>query len=155
MPLEIERKFLVRGDGWRTFPSRLIQQAYLSRDTDRSVRVRVDGDQAWLTIKGPATGVTRPEFEYPVPLGEAADLLQLRVSGLIEKHRHVGVVGEHQWEVDVFLGANAGLVLAEIELDEEGEAFTRPDWLGEEVTHDPRYTNAALAQCPYADWPSA
>ncbi len=152
MGLEIERKFLVRGDAWRQGEARYLCQAYLNRDPGRTVRVRVDGEQGFLTIKGRSVGATRSEFEYAIPLADAQALLALADGPCIEKLRHRVAMGELVWEVDEFLGANAGLVVAEIELEREDQPFDRPDWLGEEVSQDPRYFNSALAARPYSSW---
>lgn len=154
MGIEIERKFLVSGDGWRAQAGvqRRFSQGYLSRDPARTVRVRIAGEQAFLTIKGATTGATRAEFEYPLPLADARQLLAMSDGPVVEKVRHLC---EHQgmtWEVDEFLGANAGLVVAEIELQSEDQPFARPGWLGEEVTGDARYVNANLAINPFTRW---
>ena len=152
MAQEIERKFLVRGDAWRAAPGTYICQGYLNRDKQRTVRVRIAGDAAWLTIKGASSGAVRAEFEYPIPLEDARQLLALCEPPLIEKHRHVVPHGGFKWEVDEFLGENLGLVVAEIELDAEDQAFEQPDWVGEEVTHDARYFNSNLAAHPFSSW---
>jgi len=160
MPREIERKFLVRHEGWRRDVVRSIPmvQGYLTRMgypgcTRSSVRVRVAGEQAWLNIKRAELGVSRLEYQYPIPVPEAREMLEkLSMGPLIEKIRHEVPVGSHLWEVDVFEGANAGLVVAEIELRHENEDFVRPDWLGEEVSHDPRYYNTSLMEHPYSQW---
>jgi adenylate cyclase len=154
MANEIERKFLVRGDAWREqgTPERF-RQGYLRTAGPATVRVRIAGDRGFLTIKGPTSGMTRSEYEYPIPLADAEALLDtLCARPQIEKLRTRIPSGAHTWEVDEFLGDNAGLVVAEIELRSEDEAFDRPAWLGEEVTADPRYRNAALAQRPYRRW---
>jgi len=155
MGIEIERKFLVTGDAWRAAPAVAYAQGYLNRDKDRTVRVRVVQQQAWITIKGASTGATRAEFEYPIPLSDARQLLALCDGPLVRKLRrrieHAGAI----WEVDEFQGDNAGLVVAEIELASEQAKFERPAWLGAEVTHDPRYFNSNLAARPYATWPDA
>ncbi|MFG6461331.1 CYTH domain-containing protein [Roseateles sp. DXS20W] len=154
MGIEIERKFLVTGDGWRqqaTSRTRF-SQGYLSRDPARTVRVRIAGDAAFLTIKGATTGATRAEFEYAVPLADAQQLLAMCDGPVVEKVRHLCPFEGMTWEVDEFLGANAGLVVAEIELDAEGQAFARPAWLGAEVTGDARYVNANLAVRPFTGW---
>lgn len=150
---EIERKFLVHGDHWRTdHPKRLVQ-GYLISIKERSVRVRVDGEQGFLTIKGACVGATRPEYEYPIPLTDAEQLLEtLCERPLIEKQRHLVEVDGKTWEVDEFQGENHGLVVAEIELHHEDESFTRPEWIGEEVTSDPKYLNANLAKRPFSTW---
>jgi adenylate cyclase len=152
--VEIERKFLVRGDGWRTLGQPvLLRQGYLSSNPARTVRVRIEGGQATLTIKGKSVGAKRGEWEYPIPLIDASELLDsLCEQPLIEKYRSRIAVGGHTWEVDEFLGANAGLVVAEIELDSEQESFELPDWVGEEVTGDVRYYNSSLIRLPYSEW---
>jgi adenylate cyclase len=152
MPLEIERKFLVSGDAWRAAPYTYICQAYLNHDKRRTVRVRIAGESAWLTIKGETSGATRAEFEYQVPLADARQMLLLCEPAAIEKHRHVVDYAGHVWEIDEFLGANQGLVVAEIELDSENAPFERPDWVGKEVTDDPRYYNSNLSRQPYSTW---
>ena len=154
MGIEIERKFLVTSDAWRaaaTVQTRF-SQGYLSRDPARTVRVRIAGDAAFLTIKGATRGATRAEFEYEVPLADAQALLALCDGPVIEKIRHLCPFDEMTWEVDEFLGANAGLVVAEIELADEGQVFGRPGWLGAEVTADGRYVNANLAVNPFTRW---
>lgn len=154
MGVEIERKFLLVGDAWRALgtPS-LMRQGYLSDDPARTVRVRIEGGRATLTIKGKSEGATRAEFEYDIPVDEAAQLLDhLCKRPLIEKTRRRIEVDGHTWEVDEFLGENAGLVVAEIELASEQEAFTRPDWIGKEVTGDARYFNSSLIRTPYSQW---
>ncbi|WJW76749.1 CYTH domain-containing protein [Thiohalobacter sp. IOR34] len=160
MATEIERKFLVRSDAWRAevIRSRRIRQGYLSQVTGpaaapASVRVRIAGGQATLNIKSATLGIRRSEFEYPLPLADAEAMLDTLVQGaLVEKTRHEVPRGEHIWEIDVFEGANAGLVVAEIELADEDEDFERPDWLGEEVSGDPRYYNVCLVDHPFRDW---
>lgn len=156
MAIEIERKFLVTDlsaqAAWRTAPARVIRQGYLNRDKLRTVRVRVAGEGAFLTIKGASVGATRAEFEYPIPPVDAQALLLLCDGPLIEKTRHVFQHAGTTWEVDVFAGENAGLVVAEVELQSEAQAFERPVWLGAEVTHDARYFNSHLAVHPYARW---
>jgi len=152
MAAEIERKFLVQGDGWRGSPHQRLCQGYLNRDKARTVRVRIAGDQAFLTIKGITRGATRAEFEYPIPLKDAQQLLALSDGPIIEKNRHVIVHEGSRWEVDEFFGENTGLVMAEIELQSEDQPFSRPPWLGQEVTHDRRYYNSNLAGHPYREW---
>ncbi len=150
---EIERKFLVRRDLFPTTGAGIImRQGYLSVDPDRVVRIRREGDRAWITIKGKMEGITRPEFEYPVPLEDAEALLRLALFPPVEKIRHRVTVEGTLWEVDEFLGVNAGLLMAEVELESEDAPFSRPVWLGEEVTHDRRYYNSQLAQQPYMLW---
>jgi adenylate cyclase len=155
MAKEIERKFLVRGDGWRAGarPGVPFVQGYLSTDgSGATVRVRVAGDRAFLTVKGRAKGLTRDELEYEVPVADARDMLGMCGVRVVEKTRYVVPHEGHDWEVDVFEGANAPLVMAEIELGREDEPFARPPWAGDEVTEDGRYANACLATQPYSAW---
>jgi adenylate cyclase len=154
MALEIERKFLVDRDQWRPRNDGVaFRQGYLSRVEDRVVRVRVAGGAAFLTIKGRSSGVTRFEFEYPIPVEDAEALLdRLCERPLIEKTRYEEVFGGHIWTVDVFQGENDGLILAEIELSSEAESFDRPPWLGREVSDDPRYFNSELSKRPFGYW---
>ena len=154
MGVEIERKFLVTGDDWRTLGQPvLLRQGYLSTDPARTVRVRIEGEQGILTIKGKIQGATRGEWEYPIPLDEAAELLDTLCSQpLVEKFRTRVTVGNHVWEVDEFLGANKGLLVAEIELAAEDEMFLLPEWVGMEVTGDARYYNSSLIRQPYTQW---
>lgn len=152
MALEIERKFLVRGQAWRRPDAPYLCQGYLNRDKQRTVRVRIAGEAAWLTVKGPSQGAVRSEFEYAIPLDDARQMLSLCEQPLIEKHRHLVEFDGMTWEVDEFLGENAGLVVAEIELQSADQDFARPGWLGEEVTQDARYFNSALAANPYSRW---
>lgn len=154
MGVEIERKFLVTGDGWRQ-PAQAqtrFSQGYLSRDPARTVRVRMAGAAAFLTIKGATQGATRAEFEYGIPVADAQQLLAMCDGPLVDKIRHLCVHEGMTWEVDEFLGANAGLVVAEIELESESQAFAHPVWLGAEVTGDARYVNANLAVSPFTSW---
>jgi adenylate cyclase len=155
MPVEIERKFLVESDAWRAAATRcaLYRQGYLGGSEACSVRVRVGGEHAWLNIKGRARGASRLEYEYPIPAREANEILDaLCAAGHVEKLRHFVPYAGHEWEVDEFLGANGGLVLAELELDDESTEFARPPWLGREVTDDIRYYNSYLAQHPWPSW---
>lgn len=154
MGVEIERKFLVVSDRWRGHhPGVLYRQGYLPTTDQRTVRIRVAGDQGYLTLKGPAQGLIRPEFEYPIPLQDAeAMLTKFCVSPLIEKRRYRVWVEDLLWEIDEFLGANAGLILAEVELTHPDQAIVLPDWAGSEVTHDSRYYNASLARYPFSVW---
>lgn len=154
MGVEIERKFLLVGDAWRVLgtPS-LLRQGYLNADPARTVRVRIEGQAAFLTIKSKSVGASRGEWEYPIPLQEAAELLdRVCERPLIEKYRRRIAFQGHTWEVDEFLGENAGLAVAEIELSDEAEAFAKPDWIGEEVTGDPRYYNSSLIRLPFSKW---
>ncbi|NHZ66171.1 CYTH domain-containing protein [Massilia genomosp. 1] len=154
MGVEIERKFLLVGDAWRSLGEPvLLRQGYLSTDPDRTVRVRIEGEGATLTIKGRSEGATRGEWEYPVPLSDAGELLdRLCQQPIIEKYRRRIAFAGNVWEVDEFLGANAGLMFAEIELGSEDQAFDKPDWIGEEVTHDRRYFNSSLIRLPFSQW---
>jgi len=160
MPTEIERKFLVRDDSWRedAGPGTFYRQGYLnSLDTDpvppSSIRVRVAGDKGFLNIKGATLGVSRAEYEYEIPLADANEMLDAFCIGpVIEKRRYHVRYGDHVWEIDVFEGDNAGLVVAEIELGAPDEPFERPPWLGEEVSDDLRYYNVNLVRHPYRDW---
>ena len=152
MGTEIERKFLVDGHGWNTNQGTRISQGYLNHDKERTVRVRVAGDKAFITIKGIASGATRDEFEYAIPVSDADELLRMCDGPLIEKIRHVVVCEGTTWEVDEFQGLNVGLVVAEVELESEGQSYSAPPWLGAEVTEDPRYFNSSLAMRPYSEW---
>lgn len=155
MAHEIERKFLVSSDAWRSggAEGKRYRQGYLLNSEGRTVRVRLSGKDAWLTVKGARVGLTRPEFEYPIPVSDAEAMLATLCDGsLVEKTRYRVPVGEHVWEVDVFHGDNAGLVLAEIELGHESETFERPEWLGQEVSDDPHYYSGYLARVPFSSW---
>ena len=171
---EIERKFLVRSEDFRSAvtESHRIAQGYIAHDGGNTVRIRIRDDRGILTIKGPFQGLGRPEWETEVSLQDARSLMQLAHTGRIEKIRHIvpvsrpgqpchsgepchsGLVPESNrfWEIDEFLGDNEGLILAEIELGSEDEAFERPDWLGEEVTFDKRYYNSFLSKYPFKTW---
>jgi adenylate cyclase len=151
---EIERKFLVRDGSWREAAEGVpYRQGFLSTVPERTVRVRVAGSQGTMTVKGKTIGARREEFEYEIPAADAERMLDaLCERPLIEKVRYRLPVGRHVWEIDVFGGDNAGLVVAEIELGAEDEPFEKPAWLGEEVTDDPRYFNANLVARPYRDW---
>ncbi|VXC73574.1 CYTH domain-containing protein [Massilia sp. 9I] len=154
MGVEIERKFLLSGDGWRSLGEPvLLRQGYLNSDPLRTVRVRIEGDKGVLTIKSKNTGATRDEWEYPVPLEDAQELLdRLCERPLVEKYRRRIEHGGFTWEVDEFLGENAGLVVAEIELPLEDTVFDKPDWIGQEVTGDKRYYNSSLIRFPFTQW---
>ena len=154
MGVEIERKFLVRDDSWKSLGQGiLLRQGYLSSVPERIVRVRIEGEAAMLTIKGHTAGATRSEWEYPIPMADAQAFLDaLCERPVIEKKRYRIPYEGMVWEVDEFSGENAGLVVAEIELIAEDQAFVKPEWVGEEVTHDPRYFNASLLRHPYARW---
>jgi adenylate cyclase len=150
VPVEIERKFLVVSDGWRSgAPGQRFCQGYLAQRDGVTVRVRRAGPRAFVTIKGEADGIVRPEFEYDIPVDEAEQMLANLCRGpLIEKTRHEVWHEGRLWEVDVFGGDNAGLVIAEVELDDPAESVTIPPWVGAEVTHDSRYRNSELARHP-------
>ena len=154
MAQEIERKFLVAGDAWRDLAEGVVyRQGYLSTDSDRTVRVRTVGAKGTLTVKGITVGATRTEYEYEIPVADADAMLDaLCIRPLIEKTRHKIPFDGLVWEVDVFAGDNVGLVVAEVELSHEDQEFELPDWIGEEVTHDPRYYNANLIAHPFNTW---
>ena len=154
MPYEIERKFLLRNDDWRAAADggTRLRQGYLSDAPARTVRVRTRGERGYLTIKGQNVGTKRPEFEYAIPLADAEALLDLCLTPLVEKTRYEVRHGAHRWEIDVFGGANAGLVLAEVELRSETEAVLLPDWIGAEVSADVRYYNSNLISRPFTTW---
>ena len=156
MAIEIERKFLVDGDSWRrgaTGPR--IRQGYLCSSAERAVRVRVMGDRAFLTIKGPQHGATRSEYEYAIPGQDATEMLEwLCGRPLIEKTRYHLMADGREWVVDEFEGENAGLIIAEVELEIEDQAITLPEWVGREVTDEPRYLNVNLIRHPYRLWSS-
>ncbi|MEO0974747.1 MAG: CYTH domain-containing protein [Pseudomonadota bacterium] len=154
MGQEIERKFLLRDERWREGVVRSVamRQAYLSEGGKASVRVRVEGDQANLNIKSASLSIERQEYEFPVPLDQALALLALCLDHPVEKTRHYVPDGEFTWEIDEFEGANAGLVVAEVELASADQAHPTPAWLGQEVSLDKRYYNVYLAQHPYSTW---
>ena len=153
MGMEIERRFLVSADGWKKLGKPCeYRQGYMSVHPERTVRVRIAGGHAWLTLKARITDTSRHEFEYEIPLAEARTMLDVMCPMQVSKQRTKLTFAGHVWEVDEFSGANAGLVLAEIELPSEDTAFERPDWLGAEVTADSRFTNAYLADHPYSSW---
>lgn len=156
MGKEIERKYLIDLAAWKPQGAGVhYKQGYLNSQKERVVRVRIEGDQAKLTIKGPSRGVTRSEFEYAIPLDDAAILLDsLCEQPLIDKHRHKEVHGGRTWEIDVFHGDNDGLVVAEIELASEDEKIELPVWIVREVSSDPRYYNSNLLKAPYRTWSS-
>ena len=149
MGREIERKFLVVSDAWQTAVtgSSVLQQGYLSSNAKATVRVRITDDrQAVLTLKGAVDGISRPEYEYEIPVADARELLDMAEPHVIEKRRHLVPYGGLVWEVDVFLGRHAGLVVAEVELVDENQAVPLPHWVGAEVTQDDRYNNASLSR---------
>ena len=154
MGTEIERKYLVRGDAWRALAKGVhYRQGYLNSAKERTVRIRSMGDKAYITIKGLTVGASRPEYEYEIPVADADAMLDgLAERPLIEKRRYKIPHGGVTIEVDEFLGENAGLVVAEVELQSEDQRFDKPAWFGEEVTGDPRYYNANLVRHPYSTW---
>ena len=154
--LEIERKFLVKSDGYKqkaTSQTRIVQ-GFLNTNPDRTVRVRIKGDKGFLTVKGASneSGTTRFEWETEITTAEAANLIDLCAAGILEKIRYEVPFGHHLYEVDEFLGENKGLILAEIELNHEDERFEKPDWLGEEVTGQVQYYNSQLSKKPFKTW---
>jgi adenylate cyclase len=157
MPREIERKFLLKSDAWRSQvrESRPMSQGYLVSGNKLSVRVRIAGPEAWLNITAGGLVASRPEYEYSVPLDEARELIALAEGPLIEKTRHFVEHGGMTWEIDEFAGDNLGLVVAEVELDSEDSPFARPPWIGLEVTHLHRYYNVRLVSHPYRAWTEA
>jgi adenylate cyclase len=154
MAQEIERKFLLAGNGWRTLAQGVVyRQGYLCASKERTVRVRIAGDQAFLAVKGATVGAARLEYEYPIPLADARAMLDtLCPQPQIEKKRYTIPYEGFVWEIDEFFGLNQGLIVAEIELEREDQPFTRPEWIGEEVTGDARYYNASLCLHPYTTW---
>lgn len=154
MKIEIERKFLLKSNDWRPGATgTLYRQGYLCTDPERTVRIRLGGNQAILAIKGGGDGIARVEFEYPIPAPEAEQLLDaLCLHPLVEKVRYLVPFAGLTWEIDEFLGANAGLLLAEVELERVDQKVPIPPWIGAEVTGDPRYYNAWLARHPFGTW---
>ena len=154
MAQEIERKFLVKGESWKALAQgTTYRQGYLNSVKERTVRIRTVGDKAFLTIKGLTVGATRTEYEYEIPMADCNAMLDaLAERPLIEKKRYKVDFGGLTWEIDEFFGENAGLIVAEVELKTEDQAFKKPDWIGEEVTRDPRYFNANLIKHPYSKW---
>lgn len=154
MGKEIERKFLVHEDvAWRSINGTIYRQGYLSTVKERTVRVRTIGDKGYLTIKGITVGATRLEFEYDIPVNEAEELLDLLCERpLIEKRRRIIEFAGLIWEVDEFFGDNMGLILAEVELENEDQRFSKPAWIAQEVTDDARYFNANLVSYPFSKW---
>jgi CYTH domain-containing protein len=151
---EIERKFLVAGEDWRALArGTRYRQGYLSTVKERTVRVRTIDDKGFLTVKGITVGATRSEYEYEIPAADADEMLDdLCQKPIIKKNRYKIALGDVTWEVDEFLGVNDGLIVAEVELQSEDQPFPKPDWIGEEVTDDPRYFNAILVTRPFSTW---
>ena len=156
MAIEIERKFLVRGNGWRSQAvGQVYRQGYMSTEDGITLRARVVGDQGYLTIKGPSFGNSRSEYEYEIPLEDAQEMLNtLCSSPLIEKVRYKVYYRNFVWEVDEFAGYNQGLIVAEVELNDENQTFELPEWIGEEVSQDKRYSNSNLSKNPWKNWSS-
>jgi CYTH domain-containing protein len=156
MPTEIERKFLVKNDDWRSLGVGVFySQGYLVSSPEKTVRVRIAGEQAYLTIKGATQGIARSEYEYSIPLDHAQELLQtLCEPPLIQKTRYRVQWENLLWEIDEFAGENQGLIIAEVELTSEQQQITLPGWIGEDVSDDARYYNANLAKYPYSQWAS-
>jgi adenylate cyclase len=154
MAQEIERKFLVNTDLWQPQTAGIkIMQCYLARTEGMTLRLRLADDKAFLTLKGATRGITRSEFEYAIPRQDALDMIkEFPVSASVCKMRYYSQVGNHRWEVDIFEGANAGLAVAEIELESVDEKFELPEWVTREVSGDRRYRNAYLAEHPYNSW---
>jgi adenylate cyclase len=152
MAKEIERKFLVKNGAWRQEKGTKYRQGYLNSAKERIVRVRTIKNKAYLTIKGITVGASRMEFEYEIPRKDADGLLDICEKPLIEKIRYKVKEGGFIWEIDEFFGENQGLIVAEVELESEDQNFPKPDWVGEEVTGDPRYFNSNLIQNPYTKW---
>lgn len=155
MGIEIERKYLLKDESWRhrVDAGTCFRQGYLIGAKQASVRVRIEGDKAFLNIKGMTLGVKRQEYQYSIPLNEANELLDtLCEKPLVEKTRYIIHDGDHKWEIDEFKGDNAGLIVAEIELESENELFSLPSWVGVEVSNDPRYYNVNLVKHPYNSW---
>ncbi|MDJ0982598.1 MAG: CYTH domain-containing protein [Kiloniellales bacterium] len=154
MAKEIERKFLVAGEDWRVMAQGTrYRQGYLSTVKERTVRVRTIDDKGFLTVKGVSVGATRSEYEYEIPAADADEMLDdLCEKPIIEKNRYKIPIGDVTWEVDEFLGVNDGLIVAEVELRTEDQSFPKPDWIGDEVTGDPRYFNANLIARPFSTW---
>lgn len=154
MATEIERKFLVTGNEWRDMAAGIpYRQGYLCLERGRTVRVRIAGDEAFLTIKGETSGISRMEYEYPIPVEDAGVLLaELCEQPIIEKKRYRVNYQGFVWEVDEFFGENEGLLVAEIELEEETQGFEKPSWVGAEVSSDRRYSNAGLVKNPFSAW---
>ena len=154
MAQEIERKFLVKGEGWRKLSSGVLySQGYLSTVKERTVRIRIQNNEATLTIKSITKGISRSEFEYTIPLVDAEIMLQqMAVQPIIKKYRYRIPVDDVVWEIDEFLGANQGLIIAELELQSPDQIFRLPDWIGQEVSLDPRYYNNNLVKKPFTEW---
>lgn len=154
MSIEIERKFLLKSDEWRSLgEAKFYQQGYLLIDKSKTIRVRTIGNQGFLTIKGSSIGISRSEFEYEIPIDEAKQILDILCEKpLIEKYRTKIIFPDLIWEVDEFIGENSGLVIAEVELKNENQRIDLPDWIGKEVSANPKYNNSYLVKHPYKSW---
>lgn len=153
MPKEIERKFLLKNGDWRAgAKGTFYKQGYLSTKKERTVRIRTNGREGFLTIKGPSSGASRLEFEYRIPLDDALEIMELCEKPIIEKTRYIIEYGGMKWEIDEFEGVNKGLLLAEVELTHEDQKIDIPEWIGEEVTGNPDYYNASLIKKPFSKW---
>jgi adenylate cyclase len=155
MPTEIERKFLVDHEKWNSLAKpkgNVYKQGYILSEEKRTVRIRVTPDAAYITLKSASAGISRSEYEYTIPLTEGNEILENFATSAVEKTRYNINYEGHLWEIDVFAGDNKGLIVAEIELESENEPFEKPEWVGAEVSHDNRYTNASLSVKPYKDW---
>jgi adenylate cyclase len=155
MALEIKHKFLLKNDHWKTLVSHSHQhkQGYLLSDTKRSLRIRITNNKAWLNIKSATIGAQRQEFEYEIPFIDGKEILEtLSEKPILEKTRYFVPISQHTWEIDVFQGANEGLVVVEIELSALNEQFNIPEWIGKEVTHELRFYNNSLCKNPYKNW---
>ncbi len=154
MGLEIERKFLIKNDNWKSKITKSfeIKQGYLSLDVERTVRIRITENIGLITIKGKTENLSRLEFEYNIPLDDAKELLILCKKPILEKTRHIFIASGNHWEIDVFEGDNDGLIVAEIELESENTEISLPDWIGKEVSIDPKYYNSSLISHPFSNW---
>ncbi|MDR1730384.1 MAG: CYTH domain-containing protein [Prevotellaceae bacterium] len=153
MNIEIERKFLLKDDSWKkNAVGTHYAQGYLNRPGEITVRVRIAGEKAFLTIKSKTKGISRQEFEYEIPKQDARELLKLSQTPVVEKIRYKIEYAGKCWEIDEFSGKNEGLVVAEIELNAENESFEKPEWIGKEVSDDKRYFNSSLARNPFSEW---
>jgi len=154
MAVEIERKFLLANSNWRALinNSTSIKQGYLNSNHERTTRVRIKGDKGFLTVKGKSNGTKRLEFEYEIPLDDANEMLQLCEKPIIEKIRYEIHINDDIWEIDEFDGDNKGLLVAEVELENENQEVTIPEWIGTEVSHENKYFNSSLIKNPFSRW---
>lgn len=154
MTIEIERRFLLKNDSWRALAGEpeIMRQGYLSVEKERTIRVRIIGNRAWLTLKGYISDVARSEFEYEIPLPHAEAMMQTMCPFKLEKRRYKINYQGFLFEIDEYFGENAPLIVAELELPDEDAAFAKPEWLGEEITCNGKFTNAHLSKHPYSEW---